>query len=133
MSSSEGRWIPIESPTGIEAFGIKEMTVTEVRCSACGSEEDVSFTGYEYCPRCGAKMEGRTPSMGEKDQELTALEKRLQQIVRDKETEVSNLLDALKNEKEVNKQLSLRLDMCREIYRDVFTVIIKAFYLHRNE
>ena len=47
MSSSEGRWIPIESPTGIEAFGIKEMTVTEVRCSACGSEEDVSFTGYE--------------------------------------------------------------------------------------
>lgn len=54
-----GRWIPVESPTGIEAFGIKEMTVMDVRCSVCGSEEDVSFTGYKYCPRCGAKMEGR--------------------------------------------------------------------------
>ena len=71
--------------------------------------------------------------MDDRDQELTALEKQMQRRIRDQETEVSNLLDALKNEKEVNKQLSLRLDMCREIYRDVFTVIIKAFYLHRNE
>lgn len=54
-----GKWIPIESPTGVEAFGIKEMTVINVRCSVCGSEEDVSFTGYKYCPRCGAKMEGQ--------------------------------------------------------------------------
>ena len=55
----KGQWIPIESPTGVEAFGVKEMTVMNVRCSVCGSEEDVSFTGYKYCPRCGAKMEGR--------------------------------------------------------------------------
>lgn len=55
----KGQWIPIESPTGVEAFGIKEMTVVNVRCSVCGSEEDVSFTGYKYCPRCGAKMEGK--------------------------------------------------------------------------
>ena len=54
-----GKWIPIETPTGVEAFGVKEMTVMDVRCSVCGSEEDVSFTGYKYCPRCGAKMEGR--------------------------------------------------------------------------
>ena len=54
-----GKWIPIESSTGVEAFGIKEMTVMNVRCSVCGSEEDVSFTGYKYCPRCGAKMEGQ--------------------------------------------------------------------------
>ena len=53
----EGHWIPIESPTGVEAFGVREMTVMNVRCSVCGSEEDVSFTGYKYCPRCGAKME----------------------------------------------------------------------------
>lgn len=54
----EGHWIPIESPTGVEAFGIKEMTVQVVRCSVCDAEEDVSFTAYRFCPRCGAKMEG---------------------------------------------------------------------------
>ena len=54
-----GHWIPIKSPTGVEAFGTKEMTVFDVCCSVCGAEEDVSFTGYKYCPRCGAKMEGR--------------------------------------------------------------------------
>ena len=53
-----GKWIPIKSTTGVEAFGVKEMTVMDVRCSVCGSEEDVSFTGYKYCPRCGAKMTG---------------------------------------------------------------------------
>ena len=57
QEAKKGQWIPIESPTGIEAFGVKEMTVMDVRCSVCGSEEDVSFTGYKYCPRCGAKME----------------------------------------------------------------------------
>lgn len=55
----EGHWIPIESPTGVEAFGIKEMTVQVVRCSVCNAEEDVSFATYRFCPRCGAKMEGR--------------------------------------------------------------------------
>lgn len=59
QEEKKGQWIPIESPTGVEAFGVKEMTVMNVRCSVCGSEEDVSFTGYKYCPRCGAKMEGR--------------------------------------------------------------------------
>lgn len=59
QKEKKGQWIPIESPTGVEAFGVKEMTVMNVRCSVCGSEEDVSFTGYKYCPRCGAKMEGR--------------------------------------------------------------------------
>ena len=59
QEAKTGKWIPIESPTGVEAFGVKEMTVMDVRCSVCGSEEDVSFTGYKYCPRCGAKMEGR--------------------------------------------------------------------------
>ena len=59
QEAKTGKWIPIETPTGVEAFGVKEMTVMDVRCSVCGSEEDVSFTGYKYCPRCGAKMEGR--------------------------------------------------------------------------
>ena len=59
QEAKKGQWIPIESPTGVEAFGAKEMTVMNVRCSVYGSEEDVSFTGYKYCPRCGAKMEGR--------------------------------------------------------------------------
>ena len=54
----EGHWIPIESPTGVEAFGIKEMTVQVVRCSVCDAEEDVSFAAYRFCPRCGAKMKG---------------------------------------------------------------------------
>ena len=59
QETKTGKWIPIESPTGVEAFGVKEMAVMNVCCSVCGSEEDVSFTGYKYCPRCGAKMEGR--------------------------------------------------------------------------
>lgn len=50
-----GHWIPVESPTGVEAFGIKEMTVQTVRCSDCGAEEDVSFSAYRFCPRCGKK------------------------------------------------------------------------------
>lgn len=54
-----GHWIPVESTTGVEAFGIKEMTVQTVRCSVCGTEEDVSFSAYRFCPRCGTKMEGR--------------------------------------------------------------------------
>ena len=59
LKTKTGKWIPIESTTGVEAFGVKEMTVIDVRCSVCGSEEDVSFTGYKYCPRCGAKMKSR--------------------------------------------------------------------------
>ena len=50
------QWIPIYSPTGVEAFGVKETTVYDVRCSNCGSLEDVSFSVFQYCPRCGAKM-----------------------------------------------------------------------------
>ena len=46
---------------------------------------------------------------------------------------IENLLNAWKNEQEINKQNAVRLDMCREIYRDVFTVIIKTLYLHRNQ
>ncbi len=59
QEEKKGQWIPIESPTGVEAFGVKEMTVMNVRCSVCGSEEDVSFTGYKYCPRCGANMDAQ--------------------------------------------------------------------------
>ena len=59
QEAKTGKWIPIESPTGVKAFGVNEMTVMDVRCSVCGSEEDVSFTGYKYCPRCGTKMKGR--------------------------------------------------------------------------
>ena len=71
--------------------------------------------------------------MDERDQELTALEKQMQRRISDQEQEIENLLNAWKNEQEINKQNSIRLDMCREIYRDVFTVIIKTLYLHRNQ
>ena len=57
QEASKGHWIPVKSPTGVEAFGVKEMTVQSVRCSACNAEEDVSFSVYKFCPRCGAKME----------------------------------------------------------------------------
>lgn len=53
-----GHWIPIKEPTGVEAFGVKEMAVQSVRCSACNTKDDVSFSVYEYCPRCGAIMDG---------------------------------------------------------------------------
>jgi len=71
--------------------------------------------------------------MDERDQDLTALEKQMQRRISDQEQEIENLLSALQNEKEINKQNAVRLDMCREIYRDVFTVIIKTLYLHRNQ
>lgn len=71
--------------------------------------------------------------MDERDQELTALEKQMQRRISDQEQEIENLLNAWKNEQEINKQNAVRLDMCREIYRDVFTVIIKTLYLHRNQ
>ena len=54
-----GHWIPIKSPTGVEAFGTKEMAVYDVRCSVCGAEEDVMFSAFTHCPRCGAKMESQ--------------------------------------------------------------------------
>ena len=53
-----GHWIPIKEPTGVEAFGVKEMTVQSIRCSACNAEEDVSSSVYDYCPWCGAIMDG---------------------------------------------------------------------------
>lgn len=52
-----GHWIPVKSPTGVEAFGYKEFTVQEVTCSECGFTEDVSASAYLYCPNCGARMD----------------------------------------------------------------------------
>ena len=52
-----GRWLPQEMPTGIEAFGFKEMTVQAFMCSACGKSVDVSEGHYNYCPHCGARMD----------------------------------------------------------------------------
>lgn len=51
-----GRWIPVEYPTGVEAFGVKEMTAMELRCSVCGKEVDISDGDFKFCPNCGAKM-----------------------------------------------------------------------------
>ena len=56
QETTNGHWIPVKSPTGV-----KEMT--NVRCSVCNAEEDVSFSVYKFCPRCGAKME-RVAEMG---------------------------------------------------------------------
>lgn len=35
-----GKWIPVKYPTGVEAFGIKEMTAVALKCSECGKEVD---------------------------------------------------------------------------------------------
>ena len=52
-----GHWIPVKQPTGIEAFGYKELTAQVVTCSKCGFTEDVMASAYLYCPKCGAKMD----------------------------------------------------------------------------
>ena len=52
-----GHWIPVKQPTGVEAFGYKELTAQEVTCSECGFTEDVMASAYLYCPECGAKMD----------------------------------------------------------------------------
>lgn len=45
----KGQWIPIESPTGVEAFGIKEMIVMNVRCSVCGSLNQLEDNDETKC------------------------------------------------------------------------------------
>jgi hypothetical protein len=42
-----GRWIPV-SNTGIGATG---------RCTVC-NQAIYGFTAYNYCPNCGARMDG---------------------------------------------------------------------------
>ena len=49
-----GRWIPIEYPTGVEAFGVKEMSAQELKCSECGKTVDISDDDFKYCPYCGS-------------------------------------------------------------------------------
>lgn len=52
-----GRWKIIKCPTGIEAFGYKEMTVQSLMCSNCSYEIDISEGYFEYCPNCGSFMD----------------------------------------------------------------------------
>lgn len=52
-----GRWKIIKYPTGVEAFGYKEMTVQSLMCSNCSYEIDVSEGYFEYCPNCGSFMD----------------------------------------------------------------------------
>ena len=52
-----GRWEPLKIPTGIEAFGYKEMAVLAFMCSECGNHIDVSEGHFSHCPNCGAKMD----------------------------------------------------------------------------
>ena len=57
ITQKEGHWIPVEYPTGVEAFGVKEMIAVALRCSVCGKEIDISDGDFRLCPYCGAKME----------------------------------------------------------------------------
>jgi DNA-directed RNA polymerase subunit RPC12/RpoP len=50
------RWIPIQVPTGNEAFGFKEMMVDSFECSECGGTIDVSEEHFKFCPHCGKIM-----------------------------------------------------------------------------
>ena len=54
---SEGEWISIKIPTGVEMFGVRE-TQDYPKCSVCGYMRDVSECHFKYCPNCGAKMKG---------------------------------------------------------------------------
>ena len=51
-----GYWMPIEYPTGVEAFGVKEMSAQELQCSECGKTVDISDGDFKYCPYCKARM-----------------------------------------------------------------------------
>lgn len=51
-----GHWTKVKIPTGISAFGHKEMTIDSFKCSICGGKIDVSEGHYRYCPYCGAEM-----------------------------------------------------------------------------
>jgi hypothetical protein len=53
-----GHWMEVKFPTGIEAFGYKEMMVEAWKCSVCKKNVDVSEGHFRYCPHCGSKMDG---------------------------------------------------------------------------
>lgn len=53
-----GHWTKVQIPTGISAFGHKEMTIDSLKCSICGGKIDVSEGHYRYCPYCGNPMDG---------------------------------------------------------------------------
>lgn len=52
-----GYWIPVETETGVAAYGVYEMTVMNYKCSECGGLIDISEKDFKYCPHCGAKMD----------------------------------------------------------------------------
>jgi predicted RNA-binding Zn-ribbon protein involved in translation (DUF1610 family) len=52
-------WIPIQVPTGNEAFGFKEMMVDSFECSECGGFIDISEGHFKFCPHCGKIMTER--------------------------------------------------------------------------
>lgn len=51
----EGEWLPIKIPTGVEAYGIREVQLYP-KCSICDYMGDVSAWHFKFCPNCGAKM-----------------------------------------------------------------------------
>lgn len=53
-----GHWTEVQVPTGISAFGHKEMTIGSFKCSICGGKVDASEEHYRYCPYCGNPMDG---------------------------------------------------------------------------
>lgn len=58
VERKKGQWVEQEEWTGVEAFGFKEMVVGSFKCSACGFVVDVSEGNFNFCPNCGAKMDG---------------------------------------------------------------------------
>lgn len=58
LQPKKGKWIEIESQTGVGAFGFNEVTVNAFRCSECRKKIDVSDGNFKYCPYCGADMRG---------------------------------------------------------------------------
>lgn len=58
LQPKNGKWIEIESQTGVGAFGFNEVTVNALRCSECRKKIDVSDGNFKYCPYCGAIMNG---------------------------------------------------------------------------
>lgn len=57
QESKTGHWILVEYPTGVEAFGVKEMIAVALKCSECGKEVDISDGDFKLCPYCGAKVQ----------------------------------------------------------------------------
>ena len=55
-------WIPVEVPTGVEAFGFKEMMVELFQCSVCNGTVDVSEGYFKFCPHCGRIMHKEEPN-----------------------------------------------------------------------